>query len=86
MAVAFPIGVGLALVIGVVVNYLPHQLEILSPVPRPVLVVLAIIIDAVAYETACGEEIHRKRNHPFGACGYHDGFLYSSLLPPWWKT
>jgi glucose uptake protein len=50
MAVAFPIAVGLALVIGVVVNYLA------TPVGDPyllfiglTLVVLAIIIDAVAY-------------------------------------
>jgi len=50
MAVAFPIGVGLALVIGVVVNY------IAVPVGDPyllfiglALVVLAIVIDAIAY-------------------------------------
>jgi glucose uptake protein len=50
MAVAFPIAVGLALVIGVVVNYLA------VPVGDPrmlfiglALVVLAIIIDAIAY-------------------------------------
>jgi len=50
MAVAFPIGVGLALVIGVVVNYIK------LPVGDPLLlligvagVVIAIIIDALAY-------------------------------------
>ncbi len=50
MAVAFPIGVGLALVIGVVVNYIK------LPVGDPVLllvgvagVVVAIILDALAY-------------------------------------
>ena len=50
MAVAFPIAVGLALVIGVVVNYLA------TPLGDPyllfiglALVVLAIIVDAVAY-------------------------------------
>jgi glucose uptake protein len=50
MAVAFPIAVGLALVIGVVVNYLA------APVGDPyllfiglTLVVLAILVDAVAY-------------------------------------
>jgi glucose uptake protein len=50
MAVAFPIGVGLALAIGVVVNY------IAVPVGDPyllfiglALVVLAIIVDAIAY-------------------------------------
>jgi glucose uptake protein len=51
MAVAFPIGIGLALVIGVVVNY------IATPVGDPfllflgvVLVVVAIILDALAYK------------------------------------
>jgi len=50
MAVAFPIGIGLALVIGVVVNY------IATPLGNPVflfigvtLVALAIILDAIAY-------------------------------------
>jgi glucose uptake protein len=50
MAVAFPIGVGLALIIGVVVNYIK------LPVGDPVLllvgvagVVVAIILDALAY-------------------------------------
>jgi len=50
MAVAFPIGVGLALVIGVVVNYIK------LPVGDPVLllmgvaaVVVAIVLDALAY-------------------------------------
>ncbi len=51
MAVAFPIGIGLALVWGVVVNYLA------TPVGDPVIlfagvgfVVIAIIIDALAYK------------------------------------
>ncbi len=50
MAVAFPIGVGLALVLGVIINYVK------LPVGDPVLlvagvvgVVIAIILDAVAY-------------------------------------
>ncbi len=50
MAVAFPIGVGLALVLGVITNYLA------TPVGNPVLlfagvgcVVAAIIVDAMAY-------------------------------------
>jgi len=50
MAVAFPIGIGLALVIGVIVNYvatpLGHPLFLFLGVA---LVVLAIILDAVAY-------------------------------------
>jgi glucose uptake protein len=55
MAVAFPIGIGLALVIGVVVNY------VATPLGNPVvlfmgvaLVVLAIILDAVIYRRHSG--------------------------------
>jgi glucose uptake protein len=55
MAVAFPIGIGLALVIGVVVNY------VATPLGQPVilflgvlLVVLAILLDAVAYRKHSG--------------------------------
>lgn len=51
MAVAFPIGIGLALVVGVVLNY------ILAPQGNPILlfggvalVVAAIVIDAIAYQ------------------------------------
>lgn len=51
MAVAFPVGIGLALVIGVITNYLA------SPVGDPVIlfigvafVVVAIVIDAVIYD------------------------------------
>ncbi len=51
MAVAFPIGIGLALVIGVVVNY------VATPLGNPVvlfigvsLVAVAILIDAIAYK------------------------------------
>ena len=55
MAVAFPIGIGLALVIGVVVNF------IATPLGNPVilftgvaLVVLAILFDAIAYRRSSG--------------------------------
>jgi len=55
MAVAFPIGIGLALVIGVVVNY------VATPLGNPVvlfigviLVVIAILLDAVAYRKHSG--------------------------------
>ncbi|MCD6441828.1 MAG: multidrug DMT transporter permease [Candidatus Marinimicrobia bacterium] len=51
MAVAFPIGVGLALVIGVIMNY------VATPLGNPVflfigvgLVVVAVIVDALAYK------------------------------------
>ena len=57
MAVAFPIGIGLALVIGVIVNY------IATPLGNPVLlfagvalIVIAIIFDAIAYGKLSGSE------------------------------
>ncbi len=57
MAVAFPIGIGLALVIGVVVNY------IATPVGNPmllfagvVLIVIAILFDAIAYRKLSDSE------------------------------
>ncbi len=56
MAVAFPIGVGLALVLGVIMNY------IATPVGDPVLlfigvaaVAVAIIVDALAYKKLGGQ-------------------------------
>lgn len=70
MAVAFPIGIGLALVIGVVVNYLA------TPLGNPVvlfigviLVVMAIILDAVAYRKHSGG----------GASGTTKGIVISIL-------
>jgi len=70
MAVAFPIGIGLALVIGVVVNY------VATPLGNPVvlflgviLVVIAIILDAVAYRKHSGG----------GASGTSKGIVISIL-------
>ena len=55
MAVAFPIGIGLALVIGVVVNY------VATPLGNPmvlfigvILVAIAIVLDAIAYRKSSG--------------------------------
>jgi glucose uptake protein len=62
LAVAFPIGIGLALVIGVILNY------ILNPQGNPALlfggaavVVVAIVVDAMAYR------IHEKNKQPVAA-------------------
>lgn len=62
MAVAFPIGIGLALVIGVVANY------ILNPQGNPmllfgglVLVVSAIVVDAFAYSSYLDDKIDQER-------------------------
>lgn len=70
MAVAFPIGIGLALVIGVVVNYMA------TPLGNPVvlfigvaLVVLAIILDAIVYRKHSGG----------GASGTTKGIVISIL-------
>jgi len=70
MAVAFPIGIGLALVIGVVVNY------VATPLGNPVvlfigviLVALAIILDALAYRKHSGG----------GASGTTKGIVISIL-------
>ena len=57
MAVAFPIGIGLALVIGVVVNY------VATPIGDPILlfagvalIVIAILFDAIAYRKLSDSE------------------------------
>jgi glucose uptake protein len=79
MAVAFPVGIGLALVLGVVVNYVS------TPLGNPVLlfagvalVVVAILLDAVAYRrlTAGSKGISRKGLMLSVACGILMGFFY----------
>src|ERR1700716_1791963 len=55
MAVAFPVGIGLALIIGVIVNYLAAPVGSVALLSTGVaLVVLAIILDAVAYRRLPG--------------------------------
>lgn len=61
MAVAFPIGIGLALVIGVVINY------VAIPLGNPVLlfagvflVVLAVLLDAIAYRKSGTGQVNSK--------------------------
>jgi glucose uptake protein len=50
MAVAFPVGIGLALVIGVVVNYIDHPVGNAGLLSAGVaLVVVAIVLNALAY-------------------------------------
>jgi len=79
LAVAFPIGIGLALVVGVLLNYF------ISPQGNPLLlfggvllVVLAIVVDALAYRK---REITRKALSARGiqislACGVLMGVFY----------
>ena len=55
MAVAFPVGIGLALVIGVITNYVAAPVGNLGLLaPGVLLVTLAIILDAVAYRRLPG--------------------------------
>ena len=79
LAVAFPVGIGLALIVGVLLNYM------LAPAGNPmllfggvVLVLVAIIVDAMAYR-ARGDD--GKRNVGRGlkiaiACGFLMGIFY----------
>lgn len=56
MAVAFPVGIGLALVIGVIANYDPEQVSNATLLFAGVgLVVVAIIIDALIYRRVPGD-------------------------------
>jgi glucose uptake protein len=79
MAVAFPIGIGLALLIGVIVNY------IAAPVGNGVLlalgvvlVTLAIVIDAIAYRRLTGSAagVSTKGLLLSIACGVFMGMFY----------
>ncbi len=83
MAVAFPVGIGLALVIGVVDNYIRHpQGDALILFIGVALVVAAIIIDAVAYGKLASSD---KKNVSLGLilsvlCGVAMGFFYGFIV------
>ena len=79
MSVAFPVGIGLALVLGVVVNYLA------SPVGNPVslfigvgLVAMAIVLDAAAYRRLPSQSrgVTTKGLILSVLCGILMGFFY----------
>jgi glucose uptake protein len=79
MSVAFPVGIGLALVLGVVVNYAEHPVGNAAYLFAGVaLVTVAIILDAVAYRkipgTAAG--VSAKGLVLAVACGILMGFFY----------
>src|ERR1700741_3777489 len=79
MAVAFPVGIGLALVLGVVVNYLEHpEGNAMLLFGGVLLVVLAIILDAVAYRKLPGGSagVSTKGLILSLACGLSMGFFY----------
>jgi glucose uptake protein len=79
MSVAFPVGIGLALVLGVFVNYLEHPAgNAILLFGGVLLVVLAIILDAVAYRKLPGGAagISTKGLVLSLACGVTMGFFY----------
>jgi len=79
MSVAFPVGIGLALVLGVIVNYLADPLGN-APVlfGGVLLVVLAILLDAIAYRKIPGSSagVSTKGLVLSVACGILMGFFY----------
>ena len=79
MSVAFPVGIGLALVLGVIVNYLADPLGNAPMLFGGVLlVVLAIILDAIAYRRIPGSSagVSTKGLVLSLACGILMGFFY----------
>jgi glucose uptake protein len=79
MAVAFPVGIGLALVLGVVVNYVEHPIgNSMLLFGGVLLVALAIVLDAVAYRKIPGNSasVSAKGLILSVACGLLMGFFY----------
>src|SRR5258706_3781569 len=79
MSVAFPVGIGLALVLGVFVNYLEHPAgNAILLFGGVLLVVLAIILDSVAYRKLPGGAagVSTKGRVLSLACGVSMGFFY----------
>jgi glucose uptake protein len=79
MSVAFPVGIGLALIIGVVVNYLALPVGNVALLSIGVaLVILAIILDAVAYRRLPGAAagVSTKGLVLSVACGIFMGMFY----------
>src|SRR5271168_772929 len=79
MAVAFPVGIGLALVLGVIGNYVEHPLGNFPLLLGGVLlVVLAIVLDALAYRKIPGAvgAVSTKGLLLSVACGLLMGFFY----------
>lgn len=79
LAVAFPVGIGLALVLGVVVNYMGTPLgDPLLLFSGVALVAVAIILDALAYRrlTDGSAGVSRKGLMLSLACGVLMGFFY----------
>jgi glucose uptake protein len=79
MAVAFPVGIGLALLIGVIVNYIADPVGNVALLGTGVLLVtLAIVLDAVAYRRLAGPavSVSTKGLILSVACGVFMGMFY----------
>lgn len=79
MAVAFPVGIGLALLIGVVVNYLADPVGNITLLGAGVLLVtVAIVLDAIAYRRLAGAQlsVSTKGLVLSIACGIFMGMFY----------
>ena len=79
MAVAFPIGIGLALLIGVVLNYVAEPVGNAALLAGGVgLVMLAIVLDAIAYRRLAGgaAAVSTKGLLLSLACGVFMGLFY----------
>jgi glucose uptake protein len=79
MSVAFPVGIGIALVLGVLVNYRANPVGNASLLfAGVILVTLAIVLDAVAYRKIPGGApgVSRKGLLLSVACGLLMGFFY----------
>lgn len=79
MAVAFPVGIGLALLIGVVVNYVADPVGNFALLAAGVLLVtLAVVLDAIAYRRLAGPAVgvSTKGLLLSIACGVFMGMFY----------
>src|SRR5580698_7521977 len=79
MSVAFPVGIGLALLIGVIVNYIADPVGNLALLATGVvLVTLAIVLDAIAYRRLAGAaaSVSTKGLILSVACGVFMGMFY----------
>src|SRR6266702_152847 len=79
MSVAFPVGIGLALLIGVIVNYVADPVGNLALLSTGViLVTLAIVLDAIAYRRLAGAaaSVSTKGLILSVACGIFMGMFY----------
>ena len=79
LAVAFPVGVGLALVLGVITTYHRHAARAMSPMLAlgVACVMVAIVLDALAYKrlASAGSKTPRQRHRPLRGGRRADGFV-----------